>query len=91
MNDPERVTEINKTLGRVQNGGPFPYAKDGTVFRNKEGRLPAKPKGYYREYTEDTPGAPDRGARRIVVGQGGEVYYTDEHYESFVQIDPVKY
>jgi hypothetical protein len=46
---------------------------------------------YYREYTVNTPGAKDRGARRIVRGKGGETYYTDDHYRNFIQIDPRKY
>jgi ribonuclease T1 len=57
--------------------------KDGAVFGNREGRLPARPRGYYREYTVKTPGSPDRGARRIVGGSNGEFYYTDDHYNTF--------
>jgi ribonuclease T1 len=48
--------------------------------------LPQKGKGYYHEYTVITPGSPDRGARRIVAGQGGEYYYTGDHYRSFKRI-----
>jgi guanyl-specific ribonuclease Sa len=86
--DVERLTEIDKTLDRIESAGPFPYKKDGTVFRNDKGILPNQPEGYFREYTVDTPGVPDRGMRRIVQGQRGEIYYTDDHYKSFVQIDP---
>ncbi|MEM8997662.1 MAG: ribonuclease domain-containing protein [Acidobacteriota bacterium] len=64
----------------------MPYRKDGTVFRNREGRLPS---GNYREYTVDTPGAAGRGSRRVVVNQDtSRTYYTDDHYRTFVQIDP---
>jgi guanyl-specific ribonuclease Sa len=56
------------------------------VFSNREGRLPSRASGYYREYTVETPNSPDRGARRIVTGDGGEVYYTRDHYDSFVQL-----
>ena len=59
---------------------------DGVVFGNREGHLPMKQRGYYREYTVATPGARDRGARRIVAGRGGELYYTDDHYRSFRRI-----
>jgi ribonuclease T1 len=75
--------EARQTLELIDRGGPFPYAKDGAVFGNFERRLPAHQRGYYHEYTVPTPGSPDRGARRIVTGQGGEIYYTDDHYDSF--------
>ncbi|MGW3207023.1 ribonuclease domain-containing protein [Streptomyces sp. NPDC001135] len=75
--------EARATLVLIDKGGPFPYARDGVVFGNFEGRLPKHQRGYYREYTVRTPGSRDRGARRIVTGQGGEIYYTDDHYDSF--------
>ena len=78
--------EARQTLALIDAGGPFPYARDGSVFRNRERLLPSKPGGYYREYTVRTPGAPDRGARRIVAGKGGERYYTSDHYRSFMRI-----
>ena len=78
--------EARQTLALVRAGGPFPYARDGAVFGNREGQLPKRKRGYYREYTVKTPGARDRGARRIVVGEGGEVYYTDDHYRSFRRV-----
>ncbi|MCA9982332.1 MAG: ribonuclease, partial [Anaerolineales bacterium] len=65
------------------------YNKDGSTFQNREGLLPSQPRGYYREYTVETPGSRDRGARRIVAGEGGEFYYTADHYASFARIwDP---
>jgi ribonuclease T1 len=75
--------EARTTLALIDKGGPFPYARDGIVFGNFEGMLPKHQRGYYHEYTVKTPGAHDRGARRIVTGQGGEIYYTDDHYKSF--------
>ncbi|MFG2355227.1 ribonuclease domain-containing protein [Streptomyces sp. NPDC048521] len=75
--------EARRTLALVDRGGPYPYARDGAVFGNFEGHLPGHRRGYYHEYTVRTPGSRDRGARRIVTGQGGETYYTDDHYESF--------
>jgi ribonuclease T1 len=79
--------QVEETLRLIERGGPFPYEKDGTTFSNREGRLPAHPRGYYREYTVPTPGARNRGARRIVRGKGGETYYTRDHYETFTRID----
>lgn len=78
---------VIETLARIEGGGPFPYRKDGSVFSNRERRLPAKPRGYYREYTVPTAGEDDRGARRIVTGSDGEAYYTRDHYGTFVRID----
>lgn len=78
--------EARTTLRLIEQGGPFPYSKDGTVFQNREGILPSRPRGYYHEYTVITPGENDRGARRIVTGERGELYYTDDHYDSFSRI-----
>ncbi|MGW3107193.1 ribonuclease domain-containing protein [Streptomyces sp. NPDC001100] len=75
--------EARETITLIDRGGPFPYAKDGVVFGNYEKLLPEQKRGYYHEYTVRTPGSRDRGARRIVTGQGGEIYYTDDHYKSF--------
>jgi ribonuclease T1 len=78
--------EARETLSLIRAGGPFPYARDGVVFGNREGLLPKQPRGYYREYTVRTPGVRDRGPRRIVAGKNGEHYYTDDHYRSFRRI-----
>jgi ribonuclease T1 len=78
--------EARQTLALIRAGGPFPYQRDGSVFGNREGLLPRRSRGYYREYTVRTPGARDRGARRIVAGKGGEFYYTADHYRSFRRI-----
>jgi guanyl-specific ribonuclease Sa len=81
--------EAVATLEQIERGGPFPYDRDGSVFQNRERRLPGQPRGYYREYTVATPGASDRGARRIVTGgQPPEVYYyTDDHYRTFRRVE----
>jgi len=78
--------EARQTISLIRKGGPFHFLRDGVVFGNFEKRLPARARGYYREYTVRTPGARDRGARRIVAGKGGELYYTDDHYNSFRRI-----
>lgn len=77
-------------LRRIAAGGPFQHRQDGSVFQNRERRLPRQPRGYYREYTVDTPGESDRGARRIVTGGDppSEYYYTDDHYRSFTRFEP---
>lgn len=82
--------EAQHTWRLIRSGGPFPYGKDGTVFHNRERRLPEQARGYYREYTVPTPGLQHRGARRIVAGSppatSGEYYYTDDHYRRFRRI-----
>lgn len=78
--------EAQATISLIKKDGPFPYRQDGTIFRNRERRLPAAPAGYYREYTVPTPGSPDRGAQRIVTGQGNEIYYTGDHYRTFMRV-----
>lgn len=85
--------QAQETARLIRSGGPFPYAKDGTVFGNRERLLPSKRRGYYREYTVKTPGARNRGARRIVCGgepptEPEACYYTADHYASFARIAP---
>lgn len=84
----ELPPEVDETWTLIQRGGPFPYPdKDGATFGNRERLLPTKPSGYYREYTVETPGSTDRGARRLVTGSQDELYYTRDHYESFAVVD----
>jgi ribonuclease T1 len=82
--------EAHEVLARIRAGGPFHYDRDGVVFGNREHQLPAKPRGYYHEYTVRTPGAKNRGARRIVCGgppaTPDACYYTGDHYRSFQRI-----
>jgi ribonuclease T1 len=80
--------EVATTLDRIRAGGPFPYPRnDGAVFHNNEHHLPREPDGYYREYTVPTPGSPDRGARRLIVGRDGRYWYTGDHYETFQLVE----
>ena len=77
--------EARATLEAIAHGGPFEHSQDGVVFGNYEGLLPQQPRGYYHEYTVETPGARTRGARRIITGGMPPVvwYYTDDHYRGF--------
>ncbi|MBT2407213.1 MULTISPECIES: ribonuclease domain-containing protein [unclassified Streptomyces] len=77
---PQQARDV---LALIDRGGPYPYRQDGTVFGNFEKALPQKKRGYYHEFTVKTPGERDRGARRIVTGEGGEFFYTDDHYATF--------
>jgi len=78
--------EARDTIALIRKGGPFPYAKDGAIFSNREGILPKQKRGYYKEYTVKTPGERTRGARRIIWGKGGEFFYTEDHYNHFSRI-----
>lgn len=80
--------EAGQVWRTISTGGRPAYPKDGTIFRNAERLLPRHRRDYYREYTVPTPGSRDRGARRLVTGQGRELYYTADHYDSFVVVDP---
>ena len=94
VSSPIALAELPKegraTYALIHEGGPFPYDKDGSVFGNRERQLPAKKRGYYREYTVRTPGVAHRGARRIVCGGAKRMpdacYYTSDHYTSFREI-----
>ncbi len=86
----ELPREAVDTLGLINEGGPYPFEKDGSVFGNYERQLPKHRRGYYHEYTVPTPAARNRGARRIICGgalrRTDNCYYTDDHYASFRRI-----
>lgn len=86
----ELPREARDTLALIRAGGPFPYERDGVRFGNRERLLPLKAGDHYREYTVRTPGARNRGARRIVCGGPARTpdacYYTDDHYRSFKKV-----
>ncbi len=83
----ELPPEAREVLARIEHGGPFRHERDGVSFGNRERILPAKPRGYYLEYTVHTPGERSRGPRRIVCGGAATApdacFYTDDHYQSF--------
>ena len=78
--------EAQETYVLILDGGPYPYRQDDQVFGNREGILPDEDFGWYREYTVETPGSSDRGARRFVVGEDGTFFYTDDHYDRFREV-----
>lgn len=105
ISDPGRVRAILELVAAVYAGRPLPFPKDGTVFQNREGLLPSKPSGYYREYTFlPPPGSPStvtvggrtfsidppqgrRGAERLIIGGGEVLYYSPDHYKTFIQLE----
>ncbi len=82
----ELPVEARDTLRAIKQGGPFTFPRDGVVFNNFERVLPEHQRGYYHEYTVATPGANNRGVRRIVCGPLPECYYTADHYQTFKRI-----
>ncbi|MDR2691790.1 MAG: hypothetical protein LBB73_05760 [Dysgonamonadaceae bacterium] len=82
---------ISFTMDRIQAGESYPHSRDNTVFENRIPKgadaplLPEKPMGYYHEYVHPTPGVNGPGAQRIVIGSGGEYYYTPDHYKTFIR------
>jgi ribonuclease T1 len=83
--------QAGDTWKLIEKGGPYPYPRnDDVVFENREKHLPGKQSGYYHEYTVKTPGSADRGARRLITGKAHELYYTGDHYASFVVVDPAR-
>lgn len=82
----EGPVDLTATIARIRAGQEHPHRNDGSVFKNRERRLPKKPRGYYREYVHPTRGRAGPGPQRIVRGRGGEWYYTPDHYETFVPL-----
>lgn len=56
----------------------------GDYYGNYEGTLPEDDE--YHECDIDTLGKKKRGAKRIIYSDDGDVYYTEDHYDSFVQL-----
>ncbi|TEA26853.1 ribonuclease domain-containing protein [Candidatus Schmidhempelia bombi] len=88
----KRTIDLKPTLDRIQKGGKYPHRNDGSVFKNRPHRtskqtpLPKRELGYYREYVHPTPDFSGPGPQRIIVGQGRDIYYTSDHYETFIRI-----
>lgn len=81
------TVDLTETLDRIDAGRRLRFANDGSVFQNREGRLPRKPAGHYREFVHPTPGLGGPGPQRVVVGADGEIYYTADHYKTFQKVE----
>ncbi|MGH3696533.1 MAG: ribonuclease domain-containing protein [Pseudonocardiaceae bacterium] len=86
----ELPSQARQVWQLIQHGGPFRYRQDGAVFGNWEGRLPPQRPGFYREYTVPSPAEQDRGPRRLITGGTAQLYYTGDHYVTFVAVDPTR-
>ena len=78
--------DLAPTLERIDDGGKLRFPNDGSTFQNREGRLPRKPSGHYREWVHPTPGLSGPGPQRVVTGEDGEAFYTPDHYRTFQRI-----
>ncbi len=79
--------DLGPTLRRMKSGERLNFPHDGTVFQNRERRLPRQSAGYYKEYVHPTPGLRGPGPQRLVIGEGGEIYYTSDHYRTFQRLN----
>lgn len=77
---------INETLSRINCGVKLAHRNDGTIFKNMEGLLPKQAKGYYREFVVPTPGVKGAGLQRLIKGLNGEIFYSPNHYKSFIRV-----
>lgn len=59
----------------------------GDRFYNNEEILPVKSGRTYTECDIDTLGKNSRGAKRIVFSNDGLIFYTENHYETFEEIN----
>ncbi len=80
------VTDLQPTLNRIASGGKFPHRNDGSIFKNMEGLLPKQNVGFYQEFVHPTPGLTGPGPMRIVTGQNGNMWFTPDHYKTFIPI-----
>jgi filamentous hemagglutinin len=78
--------DLEPELARIERGDRDPHDNDGAIFQNREGRLPQQARGYYHEYVVRTLGISHAGPQRLILGENGEIYYTPDHYESFIKV-----
>ncbi len=78
--------DLGPAIARIERGEADGHRNDGATFQNREGRLPSKPRGYYREFVVRTPGMRGVGPQRLVIGRDGDAWYTSDHYRSFVRL-----
>lgn len=81
------LVNVRSTIDRIKAGDKLPHRHDGSVFQNREGLLPKQIDGYYREFVHPTPGVKGPGAQRVIQGQNGELYYSPDHYRTFVPLN----
>ena len=81
----KRARELGWQGGGLQDFAPG-CSIGGDRYGNYEGLLPQAEGRFYTECDIDTCGAPSRGAKRIVFSNDGLIFYTDDHYQSFIKL-----
>lgn len=81
----DAARELGWEGGSVEKYAPG-FAIGGDKFGNREGLLPKADGRQYFECDIDTDGASGRGAKRLVFSNDGLIFYTEDHYESFIRL-----
>jgi filamentous hemagglutinin len=79
------AVDLGPGLEKIASGA-CAFRQDGTLFKNLEVKLPRKPPACYQEWVMPTAGIVGAGPQRFVTGIGGEIYYTPDHYASFIPV-----
>ena len=90
--------DVNPTLARIRAGQKVNEKNDGGIFTNSGNIVPHKSDTqYYREFVSLTGGPGNNGTfngkvsfpgpQRLLIGKGGEVYYTGDHYATAVKVN----
>jgi hypothetical protein len=80
--------DLNPTIDRIRRGEKLSHRNDGGIFTNRERRLPSQgDRNYYREFVHKMKGFSFPGPQRVIIGKDGSVWYTGDHYATFVQVN----
>jgi filamentous hemagglutinin len=79
--------DINPTIDRIRRGEKLSHPNDGSYFTNRERSLPSQnDRQFYREFVHKMRGFSFPGPQRVIIGKDGNVWYTGDHYASFIQV-----
>jgi ribonuclease len=79
--------DLNPTIDRIRRGKKLEHRNDGSFFGNRERRLPkGGDREFYREFVHKMKGISFPGPQRVIIGKDGSVWYTGDHYATFVQV-----
>jgi filamentous hemagglutinin len=78
--------DLNPELNRIREGRQLNHRNDGGIFSNRERRLPTADRDTYREFVYTQRGIPFPGPARIILNRQGQVWFTGDHYNSFIKV-----
>ena len=79
--------DLNPTINRIRQGQKLDHRNDGGFFGNRERQLPKESdREYYREFVHKMKGFSFPGPQRVIIGKDGTVWYSGDHYASFVRV-----